>query len=55
MKKNRKILRIPTFQVPRDVFNELKAMAATSSTARRLFEHLQPKQITKNTGKRRAS
>jgi hypothetical protein len=55
VKKNRKILRIPTFRVPRDVFNELKAMAATSTTARRLFEHLQPKPISKNTGKRRAS
>lgn len=55
VKKNKKILRIPTFQVSRDVFNEVKAIAATSSTARRLFEHLQPKPMSKNIAKRRAS
>jgi hypothetical protein len=34
--------RIPTLQVPRNVFNEMKRMPATSITTRRLLEHLQP-------------
>jgi hypothetical protein len=34
--------RIPTFNVPRRTFNEIKTMAATSDAARRFLEHLVP-------------